>query len=79
MSVLQLSFHWMDPFHTWYRHLLLRGVWCRTILDIHKAGFIFTVEQTVDLLVIWDAMSLMWRHCNVDALVFLRPGLFVVC
>ena len=22
------------------------------------------VEQTVETLVIWDAISLLWRHCN---------------
>ena len=25
-----------------------------------------TVEQTVESPAVWEAMSVMWRHCNVD-------------
>ena len=31
-----------------------------------------SVEQTVEFLVIWDALMLMWRHCIVCALFYLR-------
>ena len=39
------------------------GLWCTSEQ---------TVEQTVELPVIWNAMALMWRLCNASSLYFVR-------
>ena len=28
--------------------------------------FFFVIEQTVELPVLWSAMTPMWRHCNAE-------------
>ena len=47
--------HWWIPLTKANRKELWCFLWC-----MPKE----TVEQTVELLVIWDAMSVMWCHCN---------------
>ena len=42
---------------------ILEEVWSSLLLTRISVGFF--AEQTVDIPMIWYAMTLLWRHCNM--------------
>ena len=38
-------------------------------LPIILAFYMREIEQTIELLMIWCAMMLMWLHCNEDTMI----------
>ena len=47
-----MNFDIQYTFYAWWYH------------DDMKILAALVVEQTVDVLVVWDTLVLMWRHCN---------------
>ena len=55
--------HWWPVDFPWQR-ASNGNIWCFLWFYLQQ-----TSEQTFKLLVIWDAMVLMWHHCNDDNLI----------
>ena len=61
----------------WVNALCDGNPFFRSLMDIHESNAVATsndewwcfpcyqIDQTVDSPIIWDAMTLMWHHCNV--------------
>ena len=66
-SFWRISHHWLHQKWSFWQLLMKNFVKMTFSVSVryHPLTKSQTVEQAVELPVIWDAMSSMWRHCHV--------------